>query len=75
MYCVHRNGQGSGEHHRRMHWKTTKSLHLARSSFLHGTMLSSVVVAQAAAHRLIVRKPVGGSDEVGKIVDSHCGRQ
>ena len=48
------------------------------------------MVAQAAAHRLIARKPLreatmrsgrlsiaiaGGNDEVGKTVDSHCGRQ
>ena len=31
--------------------ETTKSLHLARSSVLHESMRSSVVVAQAAAHR------------------------
>ena len=32
------------------------------------------MVAQAAAHRLIARKPLrGGNDEVGKTVDSHCG--
>ena len=73
-----------------MHWKTIKSLHLAGSSVLHESMRSSVVVAQAAAHRLIARKPLweaamrsgrlsiaitGGSNEVGKTVDSHCGRQ
>ena len=48
------------------------------------------MVAQAAAHRLIARKPMreatmrserlstaveGGNDEVGKTVDSHCGTQ
>ena len=37
---------------------TRKSLHLARSSVLHESMWSSVVVAQAAAHRLIARKPL-----------------
>ena len=36
--------------------KTMKSLHLARSSVHHESMRSSVVVAQAAAHRLIARK-------------------
>ena len=34
------------------------------------------MVARAAAHRLIARKATaGGSDEVGKTEDSHCGRQ
>ena len=37
---------------------TIKSLHLARSSVLHESMRSSVVVAQAAAHRPIDRKPL-----------------
>ena len=56
--------------------ETIKSLHLARSSVLHESMRSSVVVAQAAAHRLIARKTVaGGNDEVGKTVDGHCGMQ
>ena len=35
-----------------------RRLHLAQSSVLHESMRSSVVVAQAAAHRLIVRKPL-----------------
>ena len=42
---------------RRMHWKTVKSLHLAQSPVLHESLRSSVVVAQAATHRLIARKP------------------
>ena len=33
-------------------------LRLARSSVLHESMRSSVVVAQAAAHRLVARKPL-----------------
>ena len=70
---------------RRMHWTTIKSLHLARSSVLHESMRSSVVVAQAAAHRLIARKSLreatmrsgrlsianeGGNDEVGRTDES-----
>ena len=54
-------------------------LRLVQSSLIHETMRSSVVVAQAAAHRLIARKPLreavmrsgrlstaiaGGNDEV-----------
>ena len=69
----------------RMHWKTIKSLHLARSSVLHESMRSSVVVAQAASHRLIDRKPLrqatmrsgrlsiaiaGRNDEVGRTDES-----
>ena len=65
--------------------ETIKSLHLARSSVLHESMRSSVVVAQAAAHRLIARKPLreatmrsgrlsmaiaGGNDEVGRTDES-----
>ena len=51
-------------------------IQVARSSILVDILRSSVVVAKAAAHRLIVRKAVaGGSDEVGKIVNSHCRRQ
>ena len=51
-------------------------IQLARSSLLLDTMRSSVVVAQAAAHRLIARKPAaGGSDEVGKTDDSQSRRQ
>ena len=38
--------------------ETIKSLHLARSSVLHESMRSSVVVAKAAAHRLIAREPL-----------------
>ena len=38
--------------------ETIKSLHLARSSVLHESMRSSVVIAQAAAHKLIARKPL-----------------
>ena len=70
---------------RKMHWKSIKSLHLARSSVLHESMQSSVVVAQAAAHRLIARKPLreaamksgrlsiaiaGSNDEVGRTDES-----
>ena len=45
---------------------------MARSSILVDILRSSVVVAQAAAHRLIARKAAaGGSDEVGKTEDSH----
>ena len=40
--------------------ETIKSLHFAPSSALHESMRSSVVVAQAAAHRLIARKPMRG---------------
>ena len=62
-----------------------KSLHLAQSSVLHESMRSSVVVAQAAAHRLIAREPLreatmrsgrpsiaiaGGNDEVGRTDES-----
>ena len=62
-----------------------KSLHLAWSSVLHESMRSSVVVAQAAAHRLIARKPLreatmrsgrlsiaiaGGNGEVGRTDES-----
>ena len=38
--------------------ETIKSLHMAQSSVLHESMRSSVVAAQAAAHRLIARKPL-----------------
>ena len=62
-----------------------KSLHLAQSSVLHEPMRSSVVVALAAAHRLIAREPLreatmrsgrpsiaiaGGNDEVGRTDES-----
>ena len=65
--------------------ETIKSLHLAWSSVLHESMRSSVVVAQAAAHRLSARKPwreaamrsgrlsiaiAGGNDEVGTTDES-----
>ena len=56
--------------------ETIKSLHLARSSVLHESMRSSVVVAQAAAPQTDCTQAVaGGNDEVGKTVDGHCGRQ
>ena len=62
-----------------------ESLHLARLSVLHESMRSRVVVAQAAAHRLIARKPsreaamrsgrlsiaiARSNDEVGRIDES-----
>ena len=65
--------------------ETIKSLHLARSSVVHESMRSSVVVAQAAAHRLIARNPLreatmrlgrlsiafeGCNDEVGRTDES-----
>ena len=68
--------------------ETIKSLHLARSSVLHESMRSSVVVAQAAAHRLIARKPLreatmrsgrlstaiaGRNDEVGRLLIRQAG--
>ena len=63
-------------------------MHVARSSVLHESMRSSVVVAQAAAHRLIARKPLreaamrsgslsiaiaGGNDEVGRLLLRQAG--
>ena len=51
-------------------------IQVAQSSTLVAILRSSVVVAQAAAHRLIARKAAaGGSDEVGKTENSHCRRQ
>ena len=65
--------------------KTIKSLHLGRSSVLYESMRSSVVVAQAAAHRLTARKALReatmlsgrlsiaiarGNDEVGRTDES-----
>ena len=51
-------------------------IQVSRSSILVDILRSSVVVAQAAVHRLIARKAAaGGSDEVGKTENSHCRRQ
>ena len=50
-------------------------IQVARSSILVDILRSSVVVAQAAAHRLIARKAAaGGSDEVRKTEDPGAGR-
>ena len=38
--------------------ETIRSLHLARSSVLHESTRSSLFLSQAAAHRLIARKPL-----------------